>query len=238
MEDVIHNASNASQGRTLIEAFSISVGRRDIDTLKKLNWLNDEVINFYLQMICERSKVNDNWPNVYAFNTFFYPKLMSGGHNVLKRWTRKVDLFSYDIILIPVHLGMHWCLATVDFSKPAVNYYDSMGGNNTACLDALCEYLEKEHTDKKKQPYSTDKFAKVLCFIYCILLLLLIILFFVQVIVKNIPQQNNSSDCGMFACKFSEYLSRRANITFAQADMPYFRKRMIYEIVKKDLLHP
>jgi sentrin-specific protease 1 len=58
------------------------------------------------------------------------------------------------------------------------------------------------------------------------------------VIVKIIPQQNNSSDCGMFACQFSEYLSRRANNTFAQADMPYFRNRMIYEIVKKDLLHP
>lgn len=70
-----------------------------------LNWLNDEVINFYLQLICERSKANDNWPNVYAFNTFFYPKLMQSGHAALRRWTRKVDIFSYDIILIPVHLG-------------------------------------------------------------------------------------------------------------------------------------
>jgi sentrin-specific protease 1 len=153
-------------GLTLIEGFKISVKTRDIDTFKKHNWLN-----FYLIMICERNNLKNNWPNIYAFNTFFYPKLMSGGHNLLKRWTRKVDLFSYDIILIPVHLGMHWCLATVDFSKLAVQYNDGLGGNNTVCMDALCKYLEKEHEDKKKEPYSTNKFSKVLCWFYCIRLL-------------------------------------------------------------------
>merc|ERR1719318_297181 len=48
----------------------------------------------------------------------------------------------------------------------------------------------------------------------------------------------NGSDCGMFTCKFAEYLSRRAKFTFSQRDMPYFRKRMVYEIVKNKLLHP
>ena len=100
----------------------------------------------------------------------------------MKRWTRKVDVFSYDLLLVPVHLGMHWCLAVVDFSVPGkedfihdifkpkdisdnpnplatgVYYYDSMGGNNRACLEALCEYLRKEHLDKKKEEYSTDGF--------------------------------------------------------------------------------
>ena len=34
----------------------MDITRKDIDTLKGLNWLNDEIINFYLQMIVERSK--------------------------------------------------------------------------------------------------------------------------------------------------------------------------------------
>ena len=59
-----------------------------------------------------------------------------------------------------------------------------------------------------------------------------------MVVMKDIPQQNNSSDCGMFSCKFAEYLSRRAEITFDQADMPYFRRRMMWEIVKNNILHP
>ena len=43
----------------------------------------------------------------------------------MKRWTRKVDIFSFDLILVPVHLGMHWCLATIDLKRKAVFYYDS-----------------------------------------------------------------------------------------------------------------
>ena len=32
--------------------------------------------------------------NVYAFNTFFYPKLMKTGYGTVKRWTKKVSFFS------------------------------------------------------------------------------------------------------------------------------------------------
>ncbi|KAH9510201.1 SUMO1 sentrin specific peptidase 1 [Bulinus truncatus] len=61
----------------LSEAFRLQITRRDIATLKGLNWLNDEVINFYMNMLIERGETNNG--KVYAFNTFFYPKIMSGG---------------------------------------------------------------------------------------------------------------------------------------------------------------
>ena len=119
-----------------------SIPGKDIRTLHGLNWLNDEVINFYLQLICERAAANDNWPNVHAFNTFFYPKIRDQGHASVKRWTRKVDIFSFDLLLVPVHLGMHWCLATVDLKEKQINYYDSMGGRNKQCLEVLLKYLK------------------------------------------------------------------------------------------------
>eukprot|EP00096_Caligus_rogercresseyi_P010084 TRINITY_DN3559_c0_g1_i1.p1 TRINITY_DN3559_c0_g1~~TRINITY_DN3559_c0_g1_i1.p1 ORF type:complete len:599 (-),score=196.91 TRINITY_DN3559_c0_g1_i1:114-1877(-) len=217
MNIVIAKAYN-SDGRTITRDYGTDISRKDIETLKGLNWLNDEIIHFYLQMIVHRSTNNPKLPKVYAFNTFFYPKLLSGGHGPLKRWTRKVDLFSYDILLIPVHLGVHWCLATVDFRKPGIYYYDSMGGNNAACLEALSKYLEEEHKDKKKASYDTAGFTKL--------------------IVKDMPQQMNGSDCGMFSCKTAEYVSRDVSLSFTQKDMPYFRKRMVYEIVSNNLLHP
>lgn len=75
MKAKIAHAIN-SNGETLIDAFNIPIAKRDIDTLRGLNWLNDEIINFYMQMICERSKTHDNWPNVFAHSTFFYPRLV------------------------------------------------------------------------------------------------------------------------------------------------------------------
>jgi len=208
-----------SRGEVLVDAHKIQITVKDIGTLRGLNWLNDEIINFYLQMIVSRSTATPSkLQPVYACTTFFYPKLKDGGHASVKRWTKKVDIFSHSLILVPVHLGMHWCLATIDIKKKAITYYDSMGGNNTACLRSLADYVKEEHLAKKGLALDMSSW--------------------VQVVAKEIPQQMNGSDCGMFTCKFAEYLSRRAKITFSQEDMPYFRRRMVYEIVENTLLHP
>lgn len=63
-----------------------------------------------MNMLTERGE-KEGYPKVYTFNTFFYPKLLSGGHSAVKRWTRRVDVFAVDYIIVPVHLGMHWCLS-------------------------------------------------------------------------------------------------------------------------------
>ncbi|XP_076348701.1 sentrin-specific protease 1-like isoform X2 [Tachypleus tridentatus] len=199
----------------LVEGFRLSIRRRDMETLSGLSWLNDEVINFYMNQLMERGKL-DSYPSVYAFNTFFYPKLAVGGHSALRRWTRKIDIFSYDLLLVPVHLGMHWCLAVVDFTDKKIKYYDSMGGQNSECLKALRTYLQEESLDKKKKEFDMSDWSLE--------------------IVKDIPHQMNGSDCGMFTCKYAEYVTRRAKINFTQAHMPYFRRRMVYEILTKTLL--
>ncbi|MBM3456584.1 MAG: hypothetical protein FJX80_15865, partial [Bacteroidetes bacterium] len=63
----------------MIEAYDIPITRRDLQTLEKLNWLNDSIINFYLQMIAQRSMSCVGYPKVYSFNTFFYPKVAQFG---------------------------------------------------------------------------------------------------------------------------------------------------------------
>jgi len=216
MKEVIRRAER-SRGEVLVDAHKIQITVKDINTLKGLQWLNDEVINFYMQMIVTRSG-QGKLPKVYACTTFFYPKLKDGGHASVKRWTKKVDIFEHAIVLVPVHLGMHWCLATIDMQRKAIMYYDSMGGRNKGCLEALAKYVEDEHLAKKGAPLDMTSWKKECA--------------------KDIPQQMNGSDCGMFTCKFAEYISRRARFTFSQKNMPYFRQRMIYEIVKNQLLHP
>ena len=218
METEIDRILTSPNNQTLVDAHSISITRKDLDTLRGLNWLNDEIINFYLQMIVARSKEMDNWPKVYAMNTFFLPKLRTTGYPTLKRWTRKVDIFSYDIILVPVHLDVHWCLAVINLKKKGVYFYDSMGSDKTEILKLLLKYLESEHMDKKKTPFDTSDFSLEN--------------------VKDIPRQMNGSDCGMFTLKYSEYLARNAGITFTQEDMPYYRRRMVYEIVNDKIIHP
>ena len=51
----------------------------------------------------------------FAFSTFFYPKLVAEGFNGVSNWMKDVDIFSKQLLLIPIHHQTHWCLATVDF---------------------------------------------------------------------------------------------------------------------------
>ena len=93
-------------------------------------------------------------------------------------WIRKVDILQQDVILIPVHLERHWCLATVCPKEKAIRYYDSLGGRNLELLIRLKGFMEAESLDKKKTQLEPSSW-KLEC-------------------VTNISQQTNGSDCGVF----------------------------------------
>jgi len=204
------------QKEVFVQGFNAEITRGDIATLRDSTWLNDEVVNFYFNLLKARSESDANLPKVHVFNTFFYPKIMKTGHAGVKRWTRKVDIFAVDVILVPVHLEMHWCLAVIDFKNKEIVYYDSLKGNNPSCIQGLKKYLADESMDKKKKPFDFEGWNELMP--------------------KDIPEQMNGCDCGVFMSKYAEYKSRYAKFTFTQENMPYFRKRMIYEILSKELL--
>ncbi|KAJ1921196.1 SUMO1 sentrin specific peptidase 1 [Mycoemilia scoparia] len=215
--DVDEIISEALSSSVVTEKFNIQVTGDDLSTLENGNWLNDEVINFYMQLIVERSKDSSKeLPSIHAFNTFFYTKLSKEGYSRVRRWTRKVSIFEKDIIIVPVHLGVHWCLAAIWPKEKKINYYDSMGGTNTHCLEILLDYLGNETKDKLKKPFDADHW--------------------VTSCPKDIPMQANGYDCGVFSCTFAEYLTRRLEFTFSQKNMIYIRKKMMLEIIKQSLL--
>lgn len=86
-----------------------------------------QVINFYLSLLMERGSSEAGRLKVYSFSTFFFPKLrggggnQTGGHAAVRRWTKAVDLFLFDLILVPLHLGAHWAMAV---NQIKINIYD------------------------------------------------------------------------------------------------------------------
>uniref|UniRef100_A0AAY5EAU2 Ubiquitin-like protease family profile domain-containing protein n=1 Tax=Electrophorus electricus TaxID=8005 RepID=A0AAY5EAU2_ELEEL len=195
MEKEVSRALRAgSQDDVLSEGFRLTITRKRLADTQQPKLAHDEgMINFYMNLLVERSKAQ-HLPSVYTFNTFFFPKLRSSGYSAVRRWTKKVDIFSVDIVLVPVHLGVHWCLSVVDFRKKNITYFDSMGGSN----DEACRIL----------------------------------LGFSIFHPAGDPQQMNGSDCGMFTCKYAEYIHQR------QKHMPYFRRRMDIVSRKKPYRFP
>ena len=72
------------------QALDVKVKTKDILTLSGQNWMNDIALNAYINLIIGRSGGN-NYPSVYAFNTFFYAVLVKGGHTDVRNWTTEVS---------------------------------------------------------------------------------------------------------------------------------------------------
>ena len=50
------------------------------------------------------------------------------------------------------------------------------------------------------------------------------------------PQQENNNDCGVFICKFIEYISFGKAFDFNHKDMDYFRVLIGIQLIKMELL--
>ncbi|RMB90342.1 hypothetical protein DUI87_33228 [Hirundo rustica rustica] len=159
-----------NQDEVLSEAFRLTITRKDIQTLNNLNWLNDEIINFYMNLLMERSKEKD-LPALHAFNTFFFTKLKTSGYQAVKRWTKK------------------WI-----FSPWIFSWFPSTSG----FIGAWLQYLKQESLDKKRKEFDTNGWALL------------------SKKSQEIPQQMNGSDCGMFACRYAECISKDKPINFTQ----------------------
>jgi Ulp1 family protease len=58
-----------------------------------------------------------NTSPIYAFSSMFYTKLTEGrsadAYELVKKWTKNVDIFSKEFILIPINYASHWSLVCV-----------------------------------------------------------------------------------------------------------------------------
>lgn len=201
----------------LVSAFRIEIKRRDLYTLADGQWLNDEVVNFYLNLIAARSTERDDLPSVYAFSTFFLEKLMVCGYGGVSRWTRAVDIFAFDILLVPLHMTCHWGLLVVDFRQRRIVYYDSLGPSKSPVSPTMMikMYLNDESRLKRDCELDWNDWRSE---------------------IAKVPLQTNSDDCGAFLCQYAECLTRDAPITFGPELVPYIRRRIAYEVLHKTIL--
>lgn len=157
--------------------------------------------------------ISESQNDVQVFSSFFYTKLEAAGVSGVKHWMKDAtkDLFSKRLLLVPVHLGTHWCLATINFRHHQLCYYDSMNGTNDRCLQLLKQYIMLFYHLHAISKWSTD-------------------------FPQDIPQQRNHSDCGVFMCMYARQLACSGPFNFSQEDISQIRRHMIIELVLKKLL--
>jgi len=210
-----------------------SVQRGSMQTLGRGQWLNDEIINYFLknclarrdELLCAKQSGRKR---SHFFNSFFVQTMfddknnnakLRGKYNYknVKRWGKKVpgkDVFNLKYIVCPINLdNLHWTSAVIFVEEKRIQYYDSMGGTDWNKLEGLLQYLKDEWKAKKGGEMNADEWELVGCS-------------------KDTPRQMNGFDCGVFTCMFCDFISKDCPLVFNQSHIDQCRERIALSIMK------
>ncbi|KAH2375458.1 hypothetical protein KXV98_006609 [Aspergillus fumigatus] len=98
------------------------VDGQDLERLRDNEFLNDNLIGFYIRFLEDHLERNNKEVSqrVYFFNSYFFATLTNlprGKQGInyqgVQKWTRNVDIFSYDYIVVPINEAAHWYVAII-----------------------------------------------------------------------------------------------------------------------------
>lgn len=180
-------------------------------------WLNDEVINFYFDLLVKKSK-----NKVLAFDSFFFKTVNNSGFNVyLNGVLKNIKIFEYNKIIIPADLSnlKQWVLIVVELQARTITYFDSCVNPSTfeflsSKISFLVGFLNMVYRAQIGfVPTSTWKIKA-----------------------GNSPLQKNFNDCGVFVCTNARYAVFNTEINYCQEHNLLLRQRITYEILMKKIL--
>ncbi|XP_075551363.1 uncharacterized protein LOC142584906 isoform X3 [Dermacentor variabilis] len=109
----------------------IAVHSADLRCLREGQFLNDVIIDFYLKYLLLERLSEEVRQRTHIFSSFFYPRLTqrlnprapgqqgltpaARRHRNVRTWTRHVDIFAKDFIVVPINQNAHWFLAVLCF---------------------------------------------------------------------------------------------------------------------------
>ncbi|XP_010277496.1 PREDICTED: probable ubiquitin-like-specific protease 2B [Nelumbo nucifera] len=203
---------------------AVSISKRDVELLQPETFINDTIIDFYIKYLKNKIKPESKH-RFHFFNSFFFRKLAdmdkdpssaSEGRAAFQRvrkWTRKVNLFEKDYIFIPVNFNLHWSLMVIchpgeivnfkdeDLIKatkvPCILHMDSIKGSHKGLKNLVQSYLWEEWKERQKALEDvSEKFLNL------------------RFIPLELPQQENSFDCGLFLLHYVELFLEDAPVNF------------------------
>ncbi|CAN1340961.1 Probable ubiquitin-like-specific protease 2B [Linum perenne] len=196
---------------------AVSISKRDVDLLEPETFINDTIIDFYIQYLKNQIPPEEKH-RYHFFNSFFFRKLadldkdpssaLDGRAAFLRvrKWTRKVDIFGKNYIFIPVNFGV-----------PCILHMDSIKGTHAGLKNLVQSYLWEEWKQRQEET-SEDVSANFLN---------------LRFVPLELPQQENSFDCGLFLLHYLELFLGEAPANFNLFNVNKFSKFLSW-----DWFHP
>lgn len=94
----------------------------DLERLDEGEFLNDNLMGFYLRYL--EYELEQKHPElaqkIYFFNTYFFASLTNTprgkkgvNYEAVQKWTRTVDIFAFDYVVVPINESAHWYVAII-----------------------------------------------------------------------------------------------------------------------------
>lgn len=208
---------------TVVTALSKTpLAGKDFSTLLgRTAWLNDEIINAYLEWIVEaantaaKAEAKEHGepdtlvPKFIAQNSFFHNTLKDKGPQATTRLMKRqkapgTEFLKVDSMLVPICNGNHWTIGVVRPIAKTIEYFDSMGNpaNRTAFGRLIRIWLEHQlGASYKAEEWTVPE--------------------------TDCAYQSNGWDCGVFVCTNALCIAHGIHTTcYQERDMIQQRKNI------------
>jgi sentrin-specific protease 1 len=204
---------------------TVSITLGSLKTLRPKKWLNDEVIWFYLERICDEEH--------QFFPSFLMAQLLQVGHaesegvydyEAVSGYSKKVfrnkDIFSFKVLAIPINIDtIHWAVVIVFMKERCIQYYDSMDTRDNKgkpYVENAFQYLKDEHMCRHKCDLPEMKSWRR-----------------EWNSPGNIPQQQNGFDCGVYCLSFIANVLYNIPTPTSEQEADVRRKQIALAILSK-----
>jgi len=216
---------NGSPDDKVIFKFNIEIQQKDLVRLIPPEWLNDQLINFYMEMLAVRDddlcqKFTGRKKSLFI-PTQFMGKMMPTKDKYepdeVARWLQKSDIFSMNKLYLPINVtNTHWVLAVVYMERKEIHFLDSLRGNGKKYMEGILQWIEGRAGGTSNFNSAEWKLKSI----------------------DNNSRQFNGYDCAMFVLLYADFLSDDLPITsssFIEADIPFFRQKLACDILRGSL---
>ncbi|CAB9506597.1 Sentrin-specific protease 7 [Seminavis robusta] len=193
---------SSSPEATDLRRHKLTVRVRDVERLNPGVFLNDTLIDFWIQWITRKAHQDPSGDMVHCFSSHFFTTLDDEGPDAVTKWTarRNIDIFKKKFIFIPINEALHWSLCVVvnpgsvleeadDQPMACMIFLDSLKAHSKSKVSkTVRKWLTSEWKRLKPDSDNKDPFLKLKRF---------------PLLSPEIPYQNNSWDCGVFVCRYA-----------------------------------
>ena len=178
-------------------------------------WLNNDVIDFYMKMLHERDMMlcvqDKSRRSSHYYSCYFMTLLLPpNGYNYSnEKLVEEVQCFRKEKIFCPINVNAsHWSMLVIYIQEKRIAYYDSMQVHGKKYLDGALQYLVDESLTMNR-PFDKEQWTLI-------------------TYADGLPLQENDYDCGVFALMYADFITDDLPLVFGQQHMELFRKKCVF----------